>query len=347
LHVPALLRLPGVTVGALADSDPDRLRALASVCPFAVAYADYRELIDDASVDLVAVCVPATLHAPIGTAALRAGKHLFVEKPLALTRDDCDLLVAEGHAADGRGSRSAVGFNLRSHRLVQQARQLVQSGRLGDIELLRTAWTADWSGRSRPAWHAERIQGGGALIEIGSHLVDLWRFLLESEVELVHALSQSAAFDDQTVVLEARMRSGVLVSAAASQTSASHNVIEIFGSRGSLRLSCYHADSLEVWPTAGPTRGAWRRIGPIVRRALKLPAAFVAARQGGDFRASYGRQWERIVHGIRTGAAVPASLEDGRQAARVVCAALQSIADGGPMWPSRTIHDPLEGGVPR
>ena len=332
---------------ALADADPERLRVLASMCHGAVGFADYRELIADPSVDVVAVCVPATLHAPIGAAALRAGKHLFVEKPLALTPTDCDLLVREGRAAEGRGVRSAVGFNLRSHRLVEQARQLVQSGRLGDIELLRTVWTADWSGRSRPAWHADRSRGGGALLEIGSHLVDLWRFLLNSEVEVVQALSRSIAFDDQTVVLEARMQSGALVSAATSQSSASHNVIEVFGSHGSLRLSCYHADSLEFCPTTGATHGAWRRIGPLLQRALRLPSAFSAARQGGDFRASYTRQWERILLGIHTGAAVPASLEDGRQAAWVVCAALQSIADGSPMSPRRAECDLEEDGVPR
>jgi myo-inositol 2-dehydrogenase / D-chiro-inositol 1-dehydrogenase len=329
LHVPALRGLAGATIVALADSDPGRLRHLVSQCDGAAGVPDYRNLLADDRVDLVAVCVPATMHADVAAAALRARKHLFVEKPLALTLEECDRLVDEARLAESGGARSAVGFNLRSHRLVGQARNIVQSGQLGGIELVRSTWTADWSDGTRPPWHAVRAQGGGALLEIGSHVVDLWRYLLESEVESIHALSSSRAFDDQSAVFEARMRSGVLVSAAVSQRSASHNTIEVFGERGSLRFSCYHADSLEVCLTGAPTTGVWRQIRPLVEKAAKLPAAVRAARKGGDFLASYAHQWERILEAIRHGGPVPASIEDGREAARIVLAALHSSQHGG------------------
>jgi len=173
-----------------------------------------------------------------------------------------------------------------------------------------------------------RSQGGGALVEIGSHVVDLWRFLLESEVESIHALSRSRAFDDQTAVFEARMSSGVLVSASVSQRTVSHNIIEVFGERGSLRFSCYHADSLEVWATGGPSKGAWRRIRPLIDKATRLPAAVKAARQGGDFLASYCHQWEGILEALRAGGPMPASVDDGRVAVRIVLAALRSSQEG-------------------
>jgi myo-inositol 2-dehydrogenase / D-chiro-inositol 1-dehydrogenase len=329
LHVPALRGVAGAAIVALSDSDPGRLRQLASQCDGAAGVPDYLNLLEDERVDLVAVCVPATVHAAVAVAALRARKHVFVEKPLALTLEECDRLVDEARLAESHGARSAVGFNLRSHRLVGQARNIVQSGQLGGIELVRSTWTADWSDGSRPPWHAVRAQGGGALLEIGSHVVDLWRYLLASEVESIHALSSSRAFDDQSAVFEARMRSGVLVSAAVSQRSASHNTIEVFGQGGSLRFSCYHADSLEVSMTGGRTTGAWRRIRPLLEKAAKLPAAVRAARQGGDFLASYARQWERILDAIRHGRPVPASIEDGREAARIVIAALHSCREGG------------------
>ena len=97
---------------------------------------------------------------------------------LALELEDCDRLVDLANRAAASGQRSVVGFNLRSHRLVRQARSVIQSGALGDIELVRTLWTADWSGATRPTWHASRAQGGGALLEIGTHQADLWRWLL-------------------------------------------------------------------------------------------------------------------------------------------------------------------------
>jgi predicted dehydrogenase len=328
LHVPALRRLRGVRVVALSDSDAGRLRRLVAQCDGAASIPNYLDLVADDRIDLVAVCVPAMLHAAVATAALRARKHVFIEKPLALTLNEADLLVEEARLGESHGLRSAVGFSLRSHRLVRQAQGIIRSGRLGDIELLRSVWTADWTGGSWPPWRSVRSQGGGALLEIGSHVVDLWRFLLESEVESIHALSRSRAFDDQTAVFEARMSSGVLVSAAVSQRTVSHNTIEVFGERGSLRLSCYHADSLEVWATGGPATGAWRRIRPLIDRAARLPAAVNAVRKGGDFRASYFHQWVRIVEALRAGGPMPASVDDGREAVRIVLAALRSSQEG-------------------
>lgn len=328
LHVPALARVPGTAVVALADSDPERLEELASRCEGAATYANYPDLLDDERVTLVAVCVPVTLHAEVAAAALHAGKHVFIEKPLALRLDECDCLVDQAMHAESSGIRSVVGFNLRSHRLLRQARDVVRSGTLGETELLRTLWTADWSGATRPAWHALRAQGGGALLEIGAHQADLWRWLLDSEVESVHALSRSTAFDDQTAVFQARTTSGVPVSAAVSQRTVSHNVVEVFGSRGSLRLSCYHADSLEVATAGGPTGGVWRRIEPLLGKAARLPAAIQAARRGGDFQMSYTHEWERIVAALRGGGPMPATVYDGRQAAAIVMAALRSAEQG-------------------
>jgi myo-inositol 2-dehydrogenase / D-chiro-inositol 1-dehydrogenase len=328
LHLPALARVRGAAVTALSDVDSERLAQLASRCPGASAYPDYRAMLDDERVDLVAVCVPVTRHAEIAAAALRSGKHLFVEKPLALELEECDRLVELAKEAEASGRRSVVGFNLRSHRLVRRARAIIRSGELGEIELVRTLWTADWSGRTRPAWHASREQGGGALLEIGTHQADLWRWLLDSEVETVHADTRSSAFDDQSATMQVRMAGGVLVIGAVSQRSVSHNLVEVLGSRGSLSLSCYHGDSLTVAAGGSPGTGLSRRIGPLVAKAAQLPGAFQAARGGGDFRMSYVREWENVIGAIASGGPAAATLHDGRQAAAVLHAALRSVKDG-------------------
>ena len=332
LHLPALARVRGTRVVALAEHDPARLSDLAGRCPGTATHTDYRRLLDDPAIDLVAVCVPAVQHAEIATAALRAGKHLFVEKPLALALDECDRLVTEARVAEAAGIRSAVGFNLRSHRLLRQAKTILGAGTLGDVELVRTLWTADWSGKPRPQWHASRAHGGGALIEIGTHLADLWRWLLDSEVESIQA--QSSDPDDGTATMQARMANGTLVSGVVSQRTVARNEVEVLGTRGSLRLSCYHGDSLEVVTVAETTAGALRRIRPLVRRASRLPGALLAARGGGDFMLSYAHQWERILRALAGGGPMPASIQDGRQAAAAVLAALRSISDGGAASPA-------------
>jgi myo-inositol 2-dehydrogenase / D-chiro-inositol 1-dehydrogenase len=342
LHAPMLARVPGAMVVALADRDPARLTELASRHPAAMAHTDYRPLLEDPRVDLVAVCVPAMLHGEVAIDALRAGKHVFIEKPLALSVAECDRIVAAAGQAEASGVRAAVGFNLRSHRLVRHAREIIASGELGEIELLRTLWTADWSGGARPAWHARRRDGGGALLEVGTHQADLWRWLLGSEVESVRACSRSIAFDDQTATFQARMASGVLVSSAVSQRSVSHNLIEVFGSRGSLRLSCYHADSLEVAAVGGRSRGAWRRIRPLLDKAVRLPAAVRPALGGGDFRLSYAHQWSAILAALADGGPMPASVQDGRQAAAVIDAALRSSLEDDEAAGAKAARTPRE-----
>lgn len=333
LHLPALSRVRGAEIVALSEIDPARLAEMASRCPGAAVHPDYRALVHDDRVDLVAVCVPATLHAEVATAALRAGKHVFIEKPLALTLADCDGLVDEAGRAALAGVRSVVGFNLRSHRLLRQASRIIRSGALGEIELLRTIWTADWTGAGRPEWHALRSRGGGALFEIGVHQADLWRWLLQREVETIHTLSRSLAFDDQTATLQVRMTGGTLVSAAVSQRSVPHNIVEVFGSHGSVRLSCYHADSLEIETVGAASSGARRRLGLLLRKVAKLPSAMRAARGGGDFRMSYVDEWNHIVRALRHGGAMPATVHDGRQAAAIVLAALRSSQEGAAVAP--------------
>jgi predicted dehydrogenase len=317
-------------VVALSDLDPVRLGELSARCPGAAAYPDFHQLLADPKVDLVAVCVPAISHETVASAAFRARKHVFIEKPLALTLEDCDALVEESRQAESSGIRSALGFNLRSHQLVRQARAIIRSGQLGEIELLRTLWTADWTGGNKPPWHAVRSQGGGALLEIGTHQADLWRWLLGAEVESIRAGSRSTSFDDQSAVFQARMTSGALISAAVSQRSVSQNIVEVFGDRGSLRFSCYHGDSFEISLTGGPTSGAWRRVRPLLQRASRLPTALGSVLRGGDFFMSYVRQWEHIGESLRSGEAMPASVSDGWHAARTVLAALESSQTDAP-----------------
>jgi predicted dehydrogenase len=333
LHLPALARVRGARVVALSDVDPARLAAAASACPGAAVHADYRAMLDD-RIDLVAVVVPVTRHAEIAEAALHAGKHLFVEKPLSLELDACDRLVALARRAESSGRRSAVGFNLRSHRLARQARAIIRSGALGEIELMRTLWTADWTGATRPDWHASRHEGGGALLEIGTHQADLWRWLLESEVESVRAETRAAEFDDQSATMQARMANGVLVAGAVSQRSASHNLVEVYGSRGSLSFSCYHGDSLTVTRVGGPSTGALRRIRPLLGRAAQLPGGGGGGRQGGGVRGGLGDHGEAIVAGKNGGGAPPASTPAGRPPAAVLHAALRSIEEGQAVAPA-------------
>jgi predicted dehydrogenase len=314
LHLPALRRLPGVRVAALCDADASRLDQVGSRCPGAARYAQARDLVADPSVAVVLVAVPAAGHHDAFVAAMEAGRHVYVEKPLTLELEQADRMVAVAAAAR---SRAVVGFNLRSHRLVRAARAQVHAGVLGRVVALRTILVGGlWE---RQAWQYRRAQGGGALYELGSHHFDLWRFLLDSEVAEVRAQSLSDGADDATVAVSGRLDSGALVASVLVLRGTATHEVEIVGERAALRFSLYRADSFEIRPAGRVAQlGGWLR---------QLPAAASAARRGGDYLDSYRVHWQRFLEHLRGGEA-PATIEDGRRSLQIARAALDA-ADRG------------------
>ena len=297
LHLPALTRVPGLRVAALCDTDAPRLEQVGARCPGAARHARARDLLADPSVAVVLVAVPAAHHHDAFVAAMEAGRHVYVEKPLSLELAQADRMAAVAAAAR---TRAIVGFNLRSHRLVRAARAQVQAGRLGRVVALRTILVGGV--RERPAWQRRRAQGGGAFHELGAHHFDLWRFLLQSEV----------------VSVSGRLESGALAASVLALGGTATHEVEIVGERAALRFSLYRADSLEIRPA-----GRLAQLGDWLRQ---LPVAASAARRGGDYLDSSRVHWQRFLEHLRGGEA-PATIEDGRRSLRIARAALDA-ADG-------------------
>jgi myo-inositol 2-dehydrogenase / D-chiro-inositol 1-dehydrogenase len=323
-HLPALRGSPGVRVVALSDVDPARLASVAERFGVVRRYRDHAELIEAGGVDAVAVCVPPRHHAEVALAALAAGKHLFVEKPLALKVEECERLAAR--AALAPALKAMVGFNLRWHRLVREARETIGRGALGEIKLVRTVFTSAVRARADfPDWRRRRESGGGALFELGVHHFDLLRFMLRDEVEEVYASSRDA---DETAAVAARMGGGAQVLAAFSEGTGENHEIEIYGGRGWLRVSIYRADGLEQlgasqYPGSMGTR--LRRMGRTLR---ELPRMVRQARRGGDYVASYAEEWRHFVSAVAADSPVGATLDDGGRALEVALAAWESSATG-------------------
>jgi len=325
LHLPALARMSSATAVAAVDVDPAALAHVSGKYGIPRAYHRLDELLADPAVAVVIVCTPPATHAEIALAAVAAGKHVLVEKPLALLPADTKRLVkAERHT----GSVTAVGLNLRCHRLVETARGIVASGAIGPISTLRTTWTAGYAhGRPLPGWRRLRGEGGGVVYEVGTHHVDLWRYLLGDEITALTALSRSGEEDDEAAVLSGRSAGGVLVSGVLSDNAPDANEVDIVGRDGRVRFSLYRGDSLDV-TTKDPDYGPAARARTLVRRAARLPAAARAARGGGDFQSSYVRQLERLVAAAHGEGAPAATWADGLKAAQLIETALDTARNG-------------------
>ena len=138
-HLPALSRLDGAEVVALADTDAACLKQIADRFHIPNRYPDVRALLKDTMVDVIAVCVPVQFHAEIALAAFGAEKHVFIEKPLTATLEEADRIRDRAKQVD---RKVLMGFNFRWHRLIRQARALLQREAVGQVEAIRTVFAS-------------------------------------------------------------------------------------------------------------------------------------------------------------------------------------------------------------
>lgn len=330
-HLPALASLSSAQVVAVADIDANRLAMVADRFQVVRRATDFRTLIDDPDIDALAVCVPAQRHVVVALAALDAGKHLLIEKPLALDLEECDLLIEKAAKST---SKVTVGFNLRWHRLLREGREMIRRGDLGEIELIRTTLTSHHD--KVPDWRKRRENGGGALNEMAVHHFDLWRFLLDSEVDEVFASTRSGDWDDETVTVTARLANGALATSLVSQCTSSNNEIEIHGQRGRLRIDCYQFDGLDYTATSSPPGDIRSRVRKIAKTVTEVPSAAMGLRQGGDYVATYRIEWRNFIDSIQQDTPLECTLEDGRRATQIMLASQESASRGQPVKVART-----------
>jgi myo-inositol 2-dehydrogenase / D-chiro-inositol 1-dehydrogenase len=321
-HLPVLSRLPDVDVVAVCDRDPERLAATGVVR----RYSDADELIADPSVEAVGVFLPPADHPRAAIAALEAGKHVLVEKPLAVSLAEADQMVETATSSPGI---AAVGFNLRSLDLVRRTRELMRSGRLGRIEALQTTLTSNHRfDRTAPVWRRRRELGGGSLIEQGIHHFDLWRFLLGTEVEQLFAF---ALDEDAGAAVTARTSDGVLLQTTLSERSTPTHSVEVFGTAACVRLALTQFDGFELLSAGTEDSAPQVRARKAWRTLRGLPRAVGDLRRGGHFARSYAAQWRAFAAAVRRGEPVSASFEDGRRALAISLAAAESASSGSPV----------------
>ncbi len=155
------------------------------------AYADLKSLLEHPGLDAVIVCTPNTLHAPQTIAAFKAGKHVLVEKPMAVTRDEARAMI---DAAKSAGKFLMVGQNQRLAAAHIKAREILATGALGKVLSFRTAFKhrgpETWSIDSGPGtWFFKKnLSGMGVCGDLGIHKADLMRYLLGDEIVEVSAM---------------------------------------------------------------------------------------------------------------------------------------------------------------
>lgn len=322
-HLPSLRSLPAARVLALSDTDKGRLDRLAGIYNVANTYPDPYELINRPEIEAVAVCAPTEYHYSLGMAVLDSGKHLFMEKPPALSMEECAELA---NKARGSSLKTLAAHNLRWHRSVGKAKEIIVKGLLGHVKSVRSVMSVNDPGLAE--WRKKRALGGGSIFDLGIHHFDLMRYLFDADADAVHATSVSGEIEDETALVSMKLSNGIVSSSVFSYGSGHANEIEIFGSEGIMKISLYDIAGLQLRPCDAPPGGL---ISGVRRAADKILQAFdnsEALKHGGIFKESYYREWESFIGTVINDKKAGCSLEDGSRALEIALAAIESASAG-------------------
>jgi len=320
MHAEAIGRVEGAALVAVTSRRAEQARVFADARGLAWE-PDLPSLLRRADVDAVIICTPSGLHADMAVAAMRAGKHAIVEKPLAITLEQADVMLA---AARETGRALAVISQLRFAPDVAEVKRAVIEGRLGRLFLADLSMkyfrsqayydSAGWRG----TW---AMDGGGALMNQGIHGVDLLLWLAGGPRKIYgHASTLARTIEvEDTAVAVAELEGGCLatITGTTSVTPGFPRRLALHGQRGSIVLEETRIVTWQIegeperTPTAAPTIGA-----------ANVPTAV-----GIDEFAS---QYRAIVGSLRDGRLPPVSADEGRRAVAAVLAIYESSRTGRP-----------------
>jgi predicted dehydrogenase len=309
-----LARATGARLVAVADVDAGRAEVMARAFGSRV-YAEPEALFGARDVQAVIVATPHHWLAPVAKAALEAGKHVLCEKPLARTPEEAAALVAV--AAQSKRALK-TGFNHRYHPAIAEAHRLAREGRIGRLLVLRCRYGHGGRTGYEHEWRADRVSGGGELLDQGVHALDLFRWFAGEFTEMSAMVSSAywpIEVEDNAFCL-LRTAEGVTASLHASWTQWKNLFsFEVFGESGYLEIE-------GLGGSYGPERLV---IGE--RRASGAPSEQQIEFLGED--TSWAAEWAEFAAAIREERAPEASGWDGWQALRLAAAAYESARTKG------------------
>jgi predicted dehydrogenase len=345
--------LPPVRLRRVAETDESLARSAAERLRFEEWTTDWEALVASPDIDVVSIATPNFLHAPMAIAAAAAGKHVFCEKPLSNTAADAERMC---RAAATAGIVHAVNFNYRKVPAIGFIARLVRAGRLGDVREFRAAFLQDWGNDTRipRSWKFEADRaGGGSLIGVGSHLIDLAR-LLVGELDRVVATTEiwvrerprpasSLPFDpvrgdaelvpvdvEDTAYFLARFVGGAVGVFEISRCAPGRKnqlALEIHGSLGSVQFDYERPNEVKLYLADGDAEAAGFRtvvMGPAQDNRSLVPFPGF----GVGFMESVLFQVRDLLQAIAGGPAMAPDFHDGWRAQVVVESVLESVHKG-------------------
>jgi predicted dehydrogenase len=315
----------------MVDRSEERLALLSTKYPRTYVTRKVEDVFHDRLVEAIIVAAPPQFHAEIAIAAFEAGKHVYLEKPIAANLDDAHRILRAWRNSEKIGM---VGYNFRFSPIARTARERIRSGALGEI--LSVQGCFQWAaGEQLDGWRSETGNGGDALLDLASHHVDLLADLLSTQFNSVSAnLSHKNARDDCVSMTLTAETGCVCQLYASSAAGANTNRIDFYGTRGSLRVDLRERklDRIEVVPG---------RFARLLRTRDRLSALSVRSLlRSPGYDPSFGLALEAFFSAISMGTPDRPDLNDGYRALAICQLARQSAEEK--IWPRQIEATALE-----
>lgn len=341
-HVHALRAAPETEVVALADFPRDRGGRPGTgvgVCErlgISRYYVDYRELLAEADVEMVVIGLPNAVHAQVAKDSLQAGKHIVVEKPLCLSLDDADELVA---LAEAKGLVAGYAEELCFCPKFVRGKEIVDDGGIGEILFLEQIELHD--GPYSDWFFDPALAGGGAVMDLGCHAIEYARWML-GKPKVVAVTAQLSTWvhgargpvDDHCLVhLEFETGAKASLQAGWTQKGGMSSVARIQGRTGVLSIDLLQQSGLLVYSEAGAKNAdvfpGWQRPG-----------------YEWLWSNGYPQEMSAFANAVRRGTDPVETIADGRAVLEIMWAAYASAAEGRtirlPYAPPPGVGTPVE-----
>jgi myo-inositol 2-dehydrogenase/D-chiro-inositol 1-dehydrogenase/scyllo-inositol 2-dehydrogenase (NAD+) len=310
----------GARLVALVDPVAEARNAAMAELGLDKGYADYRQALEDPEVGAVVVVTPTVYHRDIVVAAAAAGKHVFCEKPMAMSAEECSAMIA---ACDKAGVKLQIGFMRRYARDFVAAKAAIDQGRIGDPVLVKSLTR----GPSVPQpWMYDIAKSNGPLAEVNSHDIDCVRWFAGDDISELYAVAGNyrcpearAQFPDfyDTVAMTLRFAKGAqgMIDGAVSVGYGYDARVEILGTKGVLFVGSLENSSLVICSAGGKPELATQAV-PSWRNL---------------FLDAYREEDIAFVRAVREDLVPMPSGRDGLKAVEAVVAGNRSITSGVPV----------------
>lgn len=250
VHAEEIRALPQAVLAAVCDTDQRALQSFTSL--FRVkSLRNYAEMLEQKDLDVIIICTPSGVHAEMGVMAAQAGKHVLVEKPMALNLQDAIKLI---NACEAGGVLLSVVLQNRFNQYFQALKSALEEGRFGRLSHagVTVRWNRDDAYYRNNTWRGKKAQDGGVMMNQAIHSIDILLWLM-GQVDSIFAYTATRyrPIEAEDVGVAAlRFTSGALGVIEAASTVFPRNLeetIAVFGERGTVVISGVNAREIKTW----------------------------------------------------------------------------------------------------